>query len=1272
MNRNGNGNGLPFHFNNTSSSARRPGLSSTPSSSSLSSSSQLNLSSSNLLSNNNNSSSSNKRLSRAKFLLLVGLGVLSLLAFGKLFKPQQDHIPLDGLDPSSPSSPEETSDELERELIVQQIMETRKSAYSFEDFTEEGLQLARNEHLLPATAILLGWKRIQGLKLIVSYLVRYPYIKQIIVWNNNKEVHLSRRDFELDSSFGPLPDLQVYNAAENLHDFAKYMSCSLAKYEHCYFQDDDWLNTHMDALYTNFLTSPNYNMHAGFSWMGTGSYLPREKAQRLMKQRGNTTLAKDRFKVIDMYFSIWTNQYPYQLVNYLTPLDQKNGWSPEGVNDHWSIVFRNMLDAADRLYSALLANFEVTGKDPFVRREETPFVRDRHTRSPCFNDKCLFMTSIDPFPDPKEVVFKGDLQTVEDQSMKFLELDYPTAEFWKTFAYVHAVDNDPLTCWNSYKIPQAGDSFGLRFVKPTLLNRLTVVSSKALTSLEGQITVLASDQHGVHWTTCQYTARYPFVHTMALEISCPPVDSLPQGMIHQIKIQLDTDLEKSLEICGMDAGGFGHATRVNQIITELLQSTSSSHTAECVNDGSHNTPTATTPIPPLTPATLAGNTAATANANAIANPAETTKTVVTTTITKAVSRHTIYIVSDAPQFIFQDVIALGAIYRNAKVDAGVVQPLAYSVDRQKTIEGVKSFLARRDEMIKHEVSWLAQVGANCVLADAPFLPCAAADAYGIPACLITNFTFDEVYRFLREGDPSDKDVIACADAALEDYKKASLLLRLPGSIDIPSFADEILTLEAGVPIRKGSTATTTAVNLEKSDISPKIGDLSISSPSSELQGDTKGSDQLLNGLNNDLHPVEHSRKNPQLSVDTSVITRSSRPIGLQRRAIDVPLVVRKAINTREDVLRSLGVDEETIRTKKMVLVSFGGQRLKQGWGNPLPDGWIGVICGLPVSHELPEGFYRSPHGVYVPDLTHAADIVIGKLGYGTCSECIAHDTALIYVSRPQFIEEHGLIKMMINHGLPVEMTAEEFETGLWQRSILEADRLAQEEREGRRLFLLEEEESNTTTTTTTIFQSPTSDRGGGGAFSAGSFSAGAFSAGLPLQKGNSLKHEKSLVAQKRSSSGLQHIRVSKAKSLAESVNMAEMARGGPISPIVNDDDPPLMSPARSRRSASITSLTSATFRSRTSSGGGLSNRPRSGSFAAAVDGIEDWLVEHELQMQKQQHKQQRQDEEEGIVQAVHPQPEPWFERRIPHDGGKVCAQLVEEYMLIWDQYHPQQ
>ncbi|KAF9913628.1 hypothetical protein BX616_009807 [Lobosporangium transversale] len=659
--------------------------------------------------------------------------------------------------------------------------------------------------------------------------------------------------------------------------------------------------------------------------------------------------------------------------------------------------------------------------------------------------------------------------------------------------------------------------------------------------------------------------------------------------------------------------GFGHATRVNQIITELLHSSTSS-VSTAVSDG------------PLTSVKGSNSTSGSTEGlfvnSSAAEPVPTATTTITTTITRTISRHTIYIVSDAPQFIFQDVIALGAIYRNAKVDSGVVQPLAYSVDRQKTIEGVKSFLAKREEMIKHEVSWLAQVGANCVLADAPFLPCAAAYAYGIPACLITNFTFDEVYRFLREGDPMDRDVIACADAALEDYKKASLLLRLPGSIDIPSFADEILTLESGVPltVRKPfvGNANEQGINnaaLDKTDQQPQ----------------QNGNDQydLIHRMDSQLH-LHSSRRNPPLSIDTS--TAVPKHTGMQRRAIDVPLVVRKAINTREDVLRSLGVDEETIRTKKMVLVSFGGQRLKQGWGNPLPDGWIGVICGLPVSHELPDGFYRSPHGVYVPDLTHAADIVIGKLGYGTCSECIAHDTPLIYVSRPQFVEEHGLIKLMINHGLPVEMTAEEFETGLWQRSILEADRLAQEEKEGRRLYLEalheEEIEKNQKSIHHNIDQE---------------------SAGIPQLEKTMPDHdqEHNHYVRRRSSiaygNPLQR-RASKAKSLAESVNMAEMARGGPISPPIHDDDLPLLSPARSRRSASITSLTSATFRSRT-----INHNDSDPAAGAVIPGG-------------------RQDPCLDASMPSVPRPA-WFERRIPHDGGKVCAQLVEEYMRIWEEHH---
>ncbi|KAF9185470.1 hypothetical protein BGZ51_002643 [Haplosporangium sp. Z 767] len=596
--------------------------------------------------------------------------------------------------------------------------------------------------------------------------------------------------------------------------------------------------------------------------------------------------------------------------------------------------------------------------------------------------------------------------------------------------------------------------------------------------------------------------------------------------------------------------GFGHATRVNQIITELLKSTT----------------TATT----------------------------TDSTSTTSTTSTATSRHTIYIVSDAPQFIFQDVIALGAIYRNAKVDAGVVQPLAYSVDRQKTIEGVKSFLSRREEMIELEVSWLAQVGADCVLADAPFLPCAAASAYGIPACLITNFTFDEVYRFLSEGDDLDEDVIACAEAALRDYKKASLLLRLPGSIDIPSFENEISAMLSSSRTSDGSPSISDMDDSDEDvhrmlriseqaqapDMDFNIARARKSSEQNHEQQDSQEtsmdettpsgvmSPACMSTAVSSPNPSITSRF-PLLSTSSSASSicastssmLSSKLQSLTRKVIDVPLVVRMAVNTREDVLRMLGVDEDTIRTKKMVLVSFGGQRLKQGWGNPLPEGWIGVICGLPIDHELSEGFYRSPHGVYVPDLTRAADIVIGKLGYGTCSECIAHDTPLIYVSRPQFVEEHGLIKMMLNHGLPVEMTAEEFENGQWQRSILRADRMAQEEKEGRRRFMescqvVQGEDMLSSTTLTLPMSSPSS---------------------------------------------------SSAASSSDKDKCVTLGR-------------------RSRRSSSVSSLNA--FKN-----------PK-GSKMMRLSPVEDVLSESE----------------ETNVPAM------WFERRIPNNGGEVCARHVEEFM----------
>lgn len=91
-------------------------------------------------------------------------------------------------------------------------------------------------------------------------------------------------------------------------------------------------------------------------------------------------------------------------------------------------------------------------------------------------------------------------------------------------------------------------------------------------------------------------------------------------------------------------------------------------------------------------------------------------------ILKLPAGHKVYVISTASDFIFQGVIKLGAIYRHAEIDAGVVQPLPYTVDREQTITNLTAFLEKRPLLIQQEVSWLKQVKADCVICDAPFLP----------------------------------------------------------------------------------------------------------------------------------------------------------------------------------------------------------------------------------------------------------------------------------------------------------------------------------------------------------------------------------------------------------------------------------------------------------------------------------------------------------------------------------------------------------------------
>ncbi|KAK9803166.1 hypothetical protein WJX72_006956 [[Myrmecia] bisecta] len=156
------------------------------------------------------------------------------------------------------------------------------------------------------------------------------------------------------------------------------------------------------------------------------------------------------------------------------------------------------------------------------------------------------------------------------------------------------------------------------------------------------------------------------------------------------------------------------------------------------------------------------------------------------------------------------------------------------------------------------------------------------------------------------------------------------------------------------------------------------------------------------------------------------------PMPAFREVIDVPLVVRHARKTREQVFGELGLAAD----QRLAVFIYGGQPPGQ-WElrrECLPAGWVCVVCSggkAPGGQALPDNFVLAKPDVYTPDLVGACDCVVGKIGYGTMSECLAHGRPLVFVRRDFFNEEPFLRKMLEMHGLGIEMKPRDFLEGNW-------------------------------------------------------------------------------------------------------------------------------------------------------------------------------------------------------------------------------------------------
>jgi hypothetical protein len=127
--------------------------------------------------------------------------------------------------------------------------------------------------------------------------------------------------------------------------------------------------------------------------------------------------------------------------------------------------------------------------------------------------------------------------------------------------------------------------------------------------------------------------------------------------------------------------------------------------------------------------------------------------------------------------------------------------------------------------------------------------------------------------------------------------------------------------------------------------------------------------------------------------------------------------------------------------ERLVLVTLGGM----AGDLPLPragDGPADVVYVLPGSSDaLRRDGQRlslpSHSAFYHPDLIHASDAVVGKLGYSTVVEAYQAGVPFGYVPRAGFRESPVMAAFVRTHLPSVEITAEVFQAGGWGPQVAE-------------------------------------------------------------------------------------------------------------------------------------------------------------------------------------------------------------------------------------------
>ncbi len=142
-----------------------------------------------------------------------------------------------------------------------------------------------------------------------------------------------------------------------------------------------------------------------------------------------------------------------------------------------------------------------------------------------------------------------------------------------------------------------------------------------------------------------------------------------------------------------------------------------------------------------------------------------------------------------PIEFFRDRLMVPWTRQSVLQDVGCIQRGPLEIDVRGTWEALRAFHRSWDERLAQEVRDMQAVAPRLILADTPYLACAAGAAAGIPTIGLANFTWNEVLAQLTEGEAPDFQTFLAH--MHEQYRQGTRALRITPGLPLSSYKNVV-------------------------------------------------------------------------------------------------------------------------------------------------------------------------------------------------------------------------------------------------------------------------------------------------------------------------------------------------------------------------------------------------------------------------------------------------------------------------------------------------